>query len=72
MSGRQVVSRYWRGWLVLVWLMAAAGAGALANDAPELPQIVTHDNAEAAGGGIAGALPEGLRSEVEIWGGPDV
>jgi len=50
MSGRQVVSRYWRGWLVLVWLMAAAVvAGARANDAPGIPRIVTHDNTEASG-----------------------
>jgi manganese oxidase len=49
MSGTQLVSRYWRGCLVLVWLMAAAVAGARANDAPEIPRIVTHDNTEASG-----------------------
>jgi FtsP/CotA-like multicopper oxidase with cupredoxin domain len=49
MSGTQLVSRYWRGCLVLVWLMAATVAGARANDGPEIPRIVTHDNAEAAG-----------------------
>jgi FtsP/CotA-like multicopper oxidase with cupredoxin domain len=47
MSGSLAVSRYWRGCLVLVWLMAAAGAWA--NDAPDLPRIITHDNTEAAG-----------------------
>jgi len=49
MSGRQAISRYWRGCLILVWLMAAAEAGAWANDAPEIPRIITHDNTEAAG-----------------------
>jgi FtsP/CotA-like multicopper oxidase with cupredoxin domain len=49
MSDRQAISRYWRGCLVLLWLMALAVAGAWANDAPEIPRIVTHDNTEAAG-----------------------
>jgi FtsP/CotA-like multicopper oxidase with cupredoxin domain len=49
MSERQATSRYWRGCLVLVWLTAAAAAGASANDAPEIPRIITHDNTEASG-----------------------
>ena len=46
MNGRQTVSRYWCGCLVLLWL---AAEGARANDAPEIPRIITHDNTEAAG-----------------------
>src|ERR1700693_5031529 len=49
MGGWQAVPRYWRVCLVFAWLMAVAVAGALANDAPELPRIVTHDNTEASG-----------------------
>jgi manganese oxidase len=49
MSGRQAILRYWRGCFGLVGLMATAVAGASANDAPEIPRIITHDNTEAAG-----------------------
>ena len=49
MGGWQTVPRYWRVCLVFAWLMAVAVAGALANDAPELPRIVTHDNTETSG-----------------------
>src|ERR1700730_1065355 len=49
MSERQATSRYWRGCLVLVWLTAAAAAGAAANDAPKIPRIVTHDNTQVSG-----------------------
>ncbi len=49
MSDRLAISRYWRGCSVLVWLMAVVVAGALANDAPGIPRIVTHDNTEGSG-----------------------
>lgn len=49
MSEKQATLRYWRGCLVLVWLTAAAAAGASANDAPGIPRIITHDNTEASG-----------------------
>src|ERR1700693_6277841 len=49
MSSRQAMSRSWRRCLVLVWLIAVAGVRAWANDAPEIPRIVTHDNTEASG-----------------------
>jgi FtsP/CotA-like multicopper oxidase with cupredoxin domain len=49
MSGRQAISRYWRGCLIFVWLTGGTGTRALANDAPEIPRIVTHDNTQVSG-----------------------
>ena len=62
MSSRLVASRYWRGFLEFVWLSATAVAGAAANDAPELPRIVTHDNTQASGKVEDGVLT--LRLEI--------
>jgi FtsP/CotA-like multicopper oxidase with cupredoxin domain len=48
MDGWRIMSRSWRVCLVLVWMISVA-AVAWGADAPQIPRIVTHDNAAAAG-----------------------
>ena len=68
MIGRQAMSRYWRGCLVLVWLTAAAAAGRMgATMRREIPRIITHDNTEASGKLEDGVLT--LRLEIREGSG---